>query len=79
MSDWKPFGRTWHEFVTEELNCPGTQVAILDHREHNKKCLRLIGDFNAVLGRCSCCTEFHGDEIVLCYRVIITQEELQSE
>jgi hypothetical protein len=50
MTDWIPYGKTWHEFESEGLNTPGVVVDI------GGVGIMLIGDITPGGSECHGCT-----------------------
>jgi hypothetical protein len=69
--NWAQYGKTWDEFVADDLNDAGVQVDV-----EGKKFL--IGNINMLGGYCDDCCEFRGLEIVTRYRRLVEERELND-
>ena len=79
---WIEYGKSLREFRLEGLYKVGTQYRLIKDIYFKKERVtqeytNLIGDVNSNGGGCNCCAD-RDEEIVLKYRVLLTEEDLED-
>lgn len=80
---WIPFGGTFREFHHADLAVEGVQVEVsagtVDGEGRLNSYRVLLGGANTLGGGCDDCPEIRDDDLIVGYRVMVTEEELKGD